>query len=149
VNRDQIIELLQIISAYDGRKPDGLTLAAWTEAAGRARWDFRSASEAVHQHYVNSTAWLMPGHVTELVRAGKRQPAPVSEVLALGVAPPASPERRAEVMRMVRELAERKGLPNDPTPTPKSGLEGSQAVVQDMPVSRDYPDITEPRRTHE
>lgn len=39
--------------------------------------------------------------------------------------------------------------PTDLTPTPKDGLEGSHGVVQDMPVSRDYPDITEPRRTHE
>lgn len=110
MQRDEILTLMQVVASYDGRKIDGLIVDAWAESAGRARWDFRSASEAVHQHYVNSTAWLMPGHVTELIRAGKRHPAPADEVLALNAAPPASPERRAELMAQIRKLADSKSV---------------------------------------
>jgi hypothetical protein len=112
MTHDQIVQLLQVITTYDSRKLDGPTVAAWKEAAARARWDFPLALEAVHQHYATSTAWLMPGHVTEAIKAARRQPAPVSEVLAeLTSAPPASPERRAELMAEIKRLADAKRVP--------------------------------------
>lgn len=110
MNRDEVVNLLQAICVYDGRKLDGLVVAAWTESATRARWTFADALEAVHEHYAKSTAWLMPGHVTELIRAAKRQPAPVEELRALDAPPPASPERRAELMEQIRKLADRKSV---------------------------------------
>jgi hypothetical protein len=113
MNRDEIIELLQVIHAYDNRKIDGITVAAWSESARRARWTVREATEAVHEHFANTPGtWLMPGHVTERVRASRRQPAPIDELRALEPAPPASPEKRAAVMDMVRQLAERKSVDN-------------------------------------
>lgn len=110
MNRDEVVNLLQAICVYDGRKLDALVVAAWTEAATRGRWTFPDALEAVHEHYAKSTAWLMPGHVTELIRAAKRQPAPIAELRALDAPPPASDERRAEVMELVRKLADRKSV---------------------------------------
>ncbi|MFC9768890.1 hypothetical protein [Rhodococcus jostii] len=94
MDEDQVVELVQIIATYDSRKIDGVTLGAWREASRRARWDFRAACEAVHEHYAHVTTWLMPGHVTELIRATKRHPAPASQVLAVSATPPASAERR-------------------------------------------------------
>lgn len=110
MTRDEILTLLQIVASYDGRKTDGLIVDAWAKSADLARWDFPSASTAVHQHYAASTAWLMPGHVTELIRSGKRHPAPADEVLALNAAPPASAERRAELMAQIRKLADSKSV---------------------------------------
>ncbi|NKS42277.1 hypothetical protein GS496_17145 [Rhodococcus hoagii] len=112
MTRDQIITLLQTVAAYDGRKVDQLVVAAWSEAAVRANWNPGEAVEAVHEHYSKSHAWLMPGHVTELIRSGKRVPAPASEVLSLNAAPPASADRRAEVMAEIRRIADRKSVGN-------------------------------------
>jgi hypothetical protein len=90
----------------------------------------------------------MPGHVTELVRAGKRQPAPVSEVLALGVAPPASPERRREVMAMVRELADKKSVEADgksfPSRPPREATFAAPRTDQAAANGIEVRDITEP-----
>ena len=111
MTHDEVVQLLQVISTYDSRKLDGLTVAAWKESAVRARWDFRAALEAVHEHYSKSTAWLMPGHVTEQMRARARQPAPASDLLGLPSSPPASVERRAELMAQIRALADGKAVP--------------------------------------
>lgn len=108
MTHDEIVHMLQIMSAYDSRKIDGPSIAAWKEAAARARWDSRDALESIHEHYAKSTAWIMPGHVTELIRASKRHPAPVGEVLSLPTAPPASPETRAALMAEIRALADSK-----------------------------------------
>jgi hypothetical protein len=111
MNRDQVIELLQVAHAYDNRKIDAIMVAAWSESARRARWTAHEATEAVHEHFAHTPGtYLMPGHVTERVRASRRQPAPVAELRALDPAPPASAEKRAEVMRMIRELADKKSV---------------------------------------
>lgn len=112
MTRDQIIDLLKVASAYDSRKPDSAQILAWSEAAGRAGWRFGNALNAIHEHYANSTDRIMPGHVTALIRATSARPSdtPVAEVLALPAAPPASAERRAELMAQVREIADRKAM---------------------------------------
>jgi hypothetical protein len=110
MSEDQVVELVQIIATYDSRKIDGVTLGAWREASLRAQWDFRAACNAVHEHYAHVTQWLMPGHVTELIRATRRQPAPVAEVLGLPAGPPASAERRAELMAAIRKIADSKAV---------------------------------------
>jgi hypothetical protein len=112
MNRDEVIELLQAIQIYDSRKFDALVVAAWSESAQRARWTLREALEAVHEHFANTAGvYLMPGHVTERVRAARRHPAPVAELRALDPPPPAGPDHRAEVMALVRQLADRKAVP--------------------------------------
>ncbi|WP_182349501.1 hypothetical protein [Tomitella gaofuii] len=112
MDRDQIVHLLQVAQGYDSRNIDGLMVENWQRAAKIGRWTSETAAEAVHTHYALSTDWLMPAHVTRQVRANARQPAPASEVLALD-APVASPETRDRVMRMVRELAAKKGIPDE------------------------------------
>ncbi|MBF6515561.1 hypothetical protein IU421_14910 [Nocardia cyriacigeorgica] len=111
MNRDQVIDLLMAAKAYDNRKIDEVMVMAWSESARRARWDYPAAVDAVHEHFANTPgAYLMPGHITERIRAMRRHPAPIAELRALDPAPPASEEKRAEVMRLVRELADRKSV---------------------------------------
>lgn len=111
MNRDQVIDLLTIAQAYDRRTVGQADIAAWSEAARRAGWTFNRAADAIHAHYADTSKWLMPGHVTERIRLSSKQPAPVDEALReLGAAPPASAERRAEVMAEVRKLADRKAM---------------------------------------
>lgn len=73
----QIKTVLAAAMAYDNRKlPGEANRAAWGEAARRANWTLAGAIEAVHQHYATSTDFVMPGHITALIRAERRQPAP-------------------------------------------------------------------------
>ncbi|WP_029924022.1 hypothetical protein [Nocardia otitidiscaviarum] len=113
MNRDDVIHLLQVIHGYDNRKIDAISIEAFSQSARRANWTLAAALDAVHDYYAfTPRGWVMPGDITERVRASRRQPAPVAELRALGAPPPASPERRAEVMRLVRRLAERKAVDN-------------------------------------
>ncbi len=113
MDRDEIVQLLQVVQGYDSRNIDGLMVNNWLRVSQIGRWTLATAVEAVHQHFTSSTDWLMPGHITKRVRDAARQPAPVSEVLAVGGPPPASAETRERVLRLVRELAERKSIPQD------------------------------------
>lgn len=112
MERDEVVQLVQVIAAYDNRRIDELLIQTWSESARRARWTMAAATDAVHEHFARSTAWLMPGHVTEAIRTARRQPAPVDQVLELTGPPPASEERRAEVLALVRNLADRKAIGN-------------------------------------
>ena len=109
MNRNQIIDLLTAASAYDRRTIGEGDVHAWSEAARRAGWTFERALDALHAHYAETSKWLMPGHITERMRLASRQPAPADEVLALDK-PVASPERRAELMAQIRQLADRKAM---------------------------------------
>lgn len=109
LDRDQIIDLLSVIAAYDRRSIGEGDIAAWSESARRAGWRFEDAVDAVHAHFADSSKWLMPGHVTERIRLARRQPAPAGEVLALAK-PPASAERRAEFMAQLRTLVGKKSI---------------------------------------
>ena len=73
VDEQQIIDLLKVASAYDSRKPDHAAVLAWREAAGRARWTFPAALDAIHAHYAESAERIMPGHVTARLRAEVRR----------------------------------------------------------------------------
>lgn len=89
MTRDQVVEVLQTIAVYDNRKLDTLTIAAWTEAAERARWTHQGAIDAVHHHFARSSEWCMPAHITERLRADHKHPPTMAEVrdLPTGVTP--------------------------------------------------------------
>lgn len=106
MNHDDIVTLLQTVQAYDNRNLDRITIMAWSEAAARAGWTIEKAGEAVHEHFSKSTAWLMPGHVTEAIRRPLRQPANAREVLAIGGPPPASAAARAAAVEAFRQAIE-------------------------------------------
>lgn len=107
MTEQEIRRLYAAIMAYDNRRLSEANIRAWWEQANRNRWTFDEALAAVHEHHANSTEYLMPGHVTAIIRANRRQPAPVDEQRRqLPPAPPADPTRVAEIMQ---QLAERLG----------------------------------------
>jgi hypothetical protein len=109
LSQNETVTLLQIVGSYDRRiEIDKPTILAWMESARRRNWKFADAVEAVHDYYADATGSITPGHVTQAIRAARRQPAPVSEVLELGP-PPASAEHRArQLAAMIGRLADRK-----------------------------------------
>lgn len=76
LTESEVRRLLAVVMAYDNRKPGDAAVLAWAEAARRGGWTLDGALDAVHQHYSRSTEWIMPGHITETLRAAARQPAP-------------------------------------------------------------------------
>lgn len=104
MNLDEIIELLQIVTSYDNRNVDPYMEASWLDAAHMARWTAHDANSAVRQHFANSTEWIMPGHITAIIRQKRSGPAPFEEVMALPKAPPASEGVRARLRNGWREL---------------------------------------------
>jgi hypothetical protein len=111
VTEDEIRGLLAAAMAYDNRRPGDANVAAWLEAATRARWTFPAALDAVHAHYATATQFLMPGHVTERIRQDRREPAPAAGLL--GPSDPASDDTRSTVMDQIRGFAGRFGLPRE------------------------------------
>lgn len=92
MTEDEVRKLLVVAMSYDNRKTPGqANVMAWCEAAGRGRWDFASALEAVHGHYSEATEFLMPGHITARIRKARQLPASL-ERRAIEAAP-AEPER--------------------------------------------------------
>ncbi len=111
INRDQIIDLLSVVATYDRRTVGEMDVRAYGEAAERAGWTFDEAVEAVHRHFATSTAWLMPGHITDTLRAQRSAPRTYEREL-----PPATPSQQARASHLQRifgELAKRRALPAD------------------------------------
>lgn len=99
---DEVVDLLTAAAAYDRRTVGRGDVLAWTEVAHRARWTFAEALSAMHQHFATSTEYLMPGHITTLIKAERRQP-PRYQRLALRGGPlPASDETREAAMAEIR-----------------------------------------------
>lgn len=83
MTRDQVIDLLMVIRAYDNRTVDEMAIRAYEESARRASWEAVDAQEAAIEHFTNvPDKWLMPAHITDRIRANRRQPAPVAEIEA-------------------------------------------------------------------
>ena len=72
MTRDQVIDLMSLIVAHDGRNPSRSDLDIWAGHAERGRWSWYEAKEAVLSHFHHSTEWLMPGHVGAII-TGRRQ----------------------------------------------------------------------------
>lgn len=114
MTRDELVSLLSIAAAYDGRTLGESDVAAWGDAAERGRWTYAQSQDAVKAHYAESTAWLMPGHVTERIRAERSEP-PRSHAL-----PQATPTaaNREHTDRCVSWLEDRLAE-NESSPSPE------------------------------
>lgn len=73
MTHDEVVTLLQVITRYDGRDIDESSVMVWTEAARRRQWTFDDAVDAAHEHYADQTRWIMPGHVTQIIRRKRNQ----------------------------------------------------------------------------
>lgn len=100
---EEVRALMVVIMGYDHRKPGELDLAAWGTASEIARWTFGEAVQAAHAHFAESTDYLMPGHITKLIRAQRQQPPRVAELEL----PAADPAGQARITAAVAEVAEK------------------------------------------
>lgn len=95
---DQVITLLAVVVGYDGRfDASHARILVWAEAARRGRWTYDEAEEAVHQHYLESTDYLMPAHIGQRIRATRQDAAMRATAAELGAAGPVRPEVRAAI----------------------------------------------------
>lgn len=109
LTKDQVVELLQVAATYDRRTIGDTDVVAWAHAANHGRWAVHVrevgsppmwsnhvAVEAIRHHYATSTAYLMPGHITDYVRNWRRDvPTAAAQ---LNPAAPASEETRRKAM---------------------------------------------------
>jgi hypothetical protein len=108
LTRPEMVDLLTAASAYDNRKPNPAAVMAWGKAAELERWTFEEAMAALHAHYAVSTEFVMPAHITALIKAERQDRAMRQEFAALEEAPadPATAERIAVI---IDEVAEQMG----------------------------------------
>jgi hypothetical protein len=71
VTPDQTVDLLSLIAARDRRTIGKIDAMAWHEDIGDLSFD--DAREAVALHFRQSTDWLMPKHVRDLVKKIREQ----------------------------------------------------------------------------
>jgi hypothetical protein len=74
VTDDEIKKLFAVAMAYDNRKPSTANMTAWWEQAERNKWTFDEAREAIHQHHTESSEYLMPVHITAIIRRKRQIP---------------------------------------------------------------------------
>lgn len=97
MTRDELINVLSIAAAYDGRTLGESDIAAWGDAAERGRWSYQLAQDAVKAHYAESHEWIMPAHVTRRLRAHRAEP-PRSNALPRATPVRAGDEHRRRVV---------------------------------------------------
>lgn len=107
---NQIVDLLSVVTAFDNRNAGRATVLAWAEVAEISRWTYAEAEQAVHQHFAESTEYLMPAHITQRIRVAQqaaRKALGDEARKALPAASPASEETRAAAMAAAAELSKR------------------------------------------
>jgi hypothetical protein len=114
VDEFEIRGLLAAAMVYDNRKPGDAAIMGWAEAASRGRWTYGEALNAIHAHYAESRDFIMPGDITQRIRARRHRPAPVRALLAEPDRVPADPAR---VAAMVAEIAAKFGWRTYAEPT--------------------------------
>lgn len=105
---DETKKLLAVVAAFDGRKPSEATAHAWHDTANRNRWTFPEAVEAVKAHYGANTEWIMPGHVTKMIK-DRRQDQALRDTATELTQPPSLPQR---LVSAVKALAEGTRVPD-------------------------------------
>lgn len=68
----EVTRLLALAASHDNREISEAAKAAWGDSATRARWTYDEAAEAIKDYYTKTTAerpWIMPSHITHLIRA--------------------------------------------------------------------------------
>lgn len=108
MTHNEIIDLLTAVSAFDNRRPNPAAVAAWGKAAELGRWTLAEALDAVTLHFADSTEYLMPAHITKLIRSSRQDRAMREEALAIE-AGLVDPEAAARVQAVVAEMAKSMG----------------------------------------
>lgn len=103
LDENQVRALLVVAMSYDNRRPGDANVAAWMDAAARARWEFVPAREAIKAHYAESDKFIMPGHITERLKVSKALPPKFVPEIEGPSGPPAVDERIRELVEATAE----------------------------------------------
>lgn len=72
MTKAEVAKLLAIVQAFDRRTVGEADVTAWHEVARLAGWRPEHAFRAVTEHFARPPEWLTPGHVTDRIRAARR-----------------------------------------------------------------------------
>ncbi|WP_433658068.1 hypothetical protein ACQPW1_39800 [Nocardia sp. CA-128927] len=106
-------QVLAKCACYDPvfSRPDTALAVGWAEAFTRYNLTLADLLDAVTRHYCESADRAMPKHLIHHARELRRDRAEREKAhLAALPALPSTSARRAEVMRLVRDLADRKAV---------------------------------------
>ncbi|MFI0469273.1 hypothetical protein ACH347_34805 [Saccharopolyspora sp. 5N102] len=90
LTQNEIVGVLKVATAYDGRQRGEADVMAWMDSAARAEWTYPEALEAVKDHFAFDGGWLNPAVVTKRI-AAKRDAAERARLAEIGAA------KRAEI----------------------------------------------------
>lgn len=133
MNRNQVIDLLSVIVSYDNRAADEASIASFLDAAKLGKWTYGEAERAARD-WLNAhpDEWLRPGHITQLIRARRR------DALEHAAVPSQTPDpmllRKLEAFgdaKSVDTLDGRRDVPQLPR-APRSLTRGERAVEEAM-----------------
>lgn len=74
MNRQQVAQVLTLASLVDNRSVTDESARMWHDVIGHV--DYEVAVEAIRAHFAESTAWLLPAHITQYARAEKLKALP-------------------------------------------------------------------------
>lgn len=112
--------LLSMAAAFDNRKPDPDAAKAW--AAALDGLPFEDCRAALIEHYANTTDWIMPAHITTIVK--RRRAKRISQA---DIPPPPNPDDPAAYIADLKASRERAATGHPPPPalppgTPPPGI---------------------------
>ncbi|ADG96533.1 hypothetical protein Srot_0040 [Segniliparus rotundus DSM 44985] len=117
ITEQEVVLVLRKISANDKRKPDQFELDEFVSAARRHNWTYREACAQVDAFFdiPRGGERITHGHITAGIKADRRHPKPVADVLQLEGPKPASEDNpdRQRVLAMVRELSRKFSMPEE------------------------------------
>jgi hypothetical protein len=65
LTRNELVGLLKVATAYDGRERGKPDVLAWFDSAQRAGWTYPEALEAVKDHFAFDSGFLTPAVITQ------------------------------------------------------------------------------------
>jgi hypothetical protein len=136
----EVNELLARAAVVDRRRGEvsKFEIEEWHAHAVAQRWTLLEAVAAMRAHYAASTEWLMPHHVNERIKADRRQPRRNGHLPELEAAPPATPERIAEIRtKALRDWCERTGRRKAvPEREERSAIDELRRLTDHLPLPR-------------
>ncbi|MGW5645043.1 zinc finger domain-containing protein [Saccharopolyspora sp. NPDC003752] len=85
LTQNEIVGVLKVATAYDGRQRGEADVVAWMDSAARAEWTYPEALEAVKDHFAFDGSWIGPAVVTKRIQA-RRDAAERARLAELGAA---------------------------------------------------------------
>ena len=82
LTQNEVIGVLKVATAYDGRQRGEADVMAWMDSAHRAEWTYAEALEAVKDHFAFDGGFLTPATVTKRVHSTReaRERARLAEI---------------------------------------------------------------------